>query len=925
MKTHRPFPLICLAFLTILLATPLPLRAQDDGLPDPQASLNDAWLSIDFDPLERARFTLGVPLRVKDRTQLERSLKQAFRFPVYFEAPTQSRAEKEELDEFGTQDYWTTISGEGPNAFTGKGLKSWCQVDLEPLLETLRAQEIERLKIWVMFENNYKVKIAGTEERSIDGRIFLNFHKLEIDVRQPHVVGFDLAKGYSALDILIRATPLFLFLLLPPLWIIGRSLSAPKFAERPEQLWGTHLLFLHRLLFALWLIWLPVGAFSGLYEVISYAFRPYGVRVSQSVIIVSYFAPLIAVMFLCHFASARIYRFVQAVEWSPRKVVQRIIWLNVFSLMPLILLVLIINSLSRSLRQAALFGVIGFVVWLLLNNSLTKVWGSKVHALTSGELRDRIFELARQAGVLLKQIYVLPEDRAQLSNAFARSDDTVMISNSLIKNLSRREVDAIIAHEIGHLKEKHPHTSNTVMLVVMIVTNVVVMTLQKVIDAQHSIPVMFSATLAIGSLVIFFISRKNERKADAIGISLTGDPEAFISGFAKLSRLNLMPLHSGGWGESIETHPNSMRRLADIANTHRISSERFQSLVSDTATVAESSYPSVETLETERPIFPSDLKAKYRGRFGLTVCATLVVTPIPFAWMLDRVESPFWISVTAVAGLVLSLAVGQLVRNKWIYWGQRGLASQLRARFEARGLTEIAKYGTLVGLAPAGESRTFEGYKFWDIGLVWVTREKLYYFGERIEFALERSQVTEVCAADADPEWLAEKNLYVTWRQNSHVANNVIHFVAVGQSSMFQGRRAIGSLHKQLEVWLSGREEFPPSPPSLSRIDEPVFPEITSSPTVTSFQAEAFAKASMRLAGFAAALGFAVQLSFWSIGYVAVVVTLCILIDELAKFFKRPYIARQTDLSDGPSGPSPAPTYQVGSWADSNPATSTTE
>jgi Zn-dependent protease with chaperone function len=48
----------------------------------------------------------------------------------------------------------------------------------------------------------------------------------------------------------------------------------------------------------------------------------------------------------------------------------------------------------------------------------------------------------------------VPEAKAQMSNAFARSDRAVMITASLLKHLSKREVDGIIAHEIGHLKEK---------------------------------------------------------------------------------------------------------------------------------------------------------------------------------------------------------------------------------------------------------------------------------------------------------------------------------------------------------------------------------------------------------------------------------------------------------------------------------------
>jgi Zn-dependent protease with chaperone function len=900
-------PLPCIALLAILCATPQPLLAQSEVLQQ-QASVNDAWLSVHVDPLDRALIVFGVPLQVKERQELERSLSQSFRFPVSFNAPRVAPLSEEELDDFARDElaassYWTIVSGQAPNAFPDRALKSWCRID------------VEHLKVLVVFEHNYDVRISGTQRLEIEGvRNYGNYYQQDIDVRSPAIATIQFAKGYSILDMLIKTAPLLLFLFLPALWIIVRSLSAPSFAGRSEELWSKHLRFLHRLLYALWLIWLPVFSLSDLSDLIAFFFLPYGTRVIQFVVVFFYFVPLIVAMFLCHFASARIYRHVHVVDWSPRQVVRRVIWLNVFSLMPLFLLVLIINALGQSLRQAALYGVVGYIVWLVLNHGVTQVWGSKLHALTSGDLRDRIFELASQAGVLLRQIYVLPEDRAQLSNAFARSDDSVMISASLIKNLSRREVDAIMAHEIGHLKDKHPQTSNTMMLVVMIVTNCLAMTLHKVIDAQHSLPVLFSASLAVGTLVIFFVSRKNEQKADAIGISLTGDPEAFISGFAKLSRLNLTPLHSGGWGESIETHPSSMRRLAEIANAHGISPERLQSLIAGNPESVESRYTFVAQQETGPEIFSTDFKTKYRLRYGLMVCAAVVLTPIPFAWMLDRPGSRVWLVITAVAGLILPFALGQLVRNKLTYWGQGSFSSQLRDKFAKRGLNEIAKSGMLVGLAPAAETRKFEDYQYWDVGLLWVTREKLYYFGERVEFALNRNRITEVYAADPVPEWIAEKNLYVRW-QNSREANDVLHFVAAGESSLLKGRRTIDHLQKQLEAWLNKPEEFPSAPTSLASVAEPSFPEITSSAPVTSFQLSTLLKGGTMVTGFALVLGYAIQLSFWSIGYMAGVVFLCTLADELPKFFGRPEATRQARLQ----------TYRIGSWAESNAATPTRE
>ena len=136
-------------------------------------------------------------------------------------------------------------------------------------------------------------------------------------------------------------------------------------------------------------------------------------------------------------------------------------------------------------------------------------------------------------------------------------------------------MDAILAHEVGHLQAKHPQTAGMIMVAVIVAANFVGTFITKFANLQNATPLVFAAAVGVANLAVFFRSRRNERQADAIGVSLTGDPEAFISGLARLSRLNLTPLHSGGWGKSLDTHPNTMRRFEEIAKAHGISESRM--------------------------------------------------------------------------------------------------------------------------------------------------------------------------------------------------------------------------------------------------------------------------------------------------------------------------------------------------------------
>jgi hypothetical protein len=191
--------------------------------------------------------------------------------------------------------------------------------------------------------------------------------------------------------------------------------------------------------------------------------------------------------------------------------------------------------------------------------------------------------------------------------------------------------------------------------------------------------------------------------------------------------------------------------------------------------------------------------------------------------------------------------------------------------------------------------------------VLWVTNEKLYYVGEQCEFAVEREQVTDIYSRDTNPEWLPEKCLFVHWRSDSEAETQALHFVALGESSISKARGAIDSLQKHLEAWRNRIENFPAAPPGLQSIAAPAFPEVTSTPAITSFLPSAVFAAALQFSLYAIAIGFAIRLSVVGIFYLAVVVFVCTVLDELPKARKQP--APPVQLS-------PRPSYETGSWMD---------
>ncbi|HEX7773509.1 MAG TPA: M48 family metalloprotease, partial [Pyrinomonadaceae bacterium] len=740
-----------------------------------------------------------------------------------------------------------------------------------------------------------------------------SYYQGEIEVAAPTVDVFELSMGYDCVDVLRSTILLVAFLILPAISTLGITLSGRRFRDRPTELWGRHLRFLQRLLNAVWIVWLPVYSMSGTGELISHFIGRSHEDLAQVVNIALYFVPPILAMILCHLVSTAIYRQMPNETWSPGAVVQAAIAARAFSLAPLFLFVLAINTLRSNPRQAALYGVISYVGWLLVRQGFGRVLRVACYSIMTGDFRDRVLDLASEAGVFLKQIYVIPDGRAQLANAFATNQDTVAITNSLLKNLSRREVDVIMAHEIGHLQAHHPHMRNTITIVVMIAMNVVGSMVAVSVGLHNLTPIVFSAAIALSSLILFFVSRRNERQADEIGIKLTNDPEAFISGLAKISKLNLTPLHSGRWGASLDTHPATMHRFEKVARAHGISPERLQTLLSNIDQPPEVTYPPLEEEVLAETVFSTEFKNKYRVRLSLVIIAAVVFAPLPFALLLNLDVSVLSSIGIALTGLVCAFVIVQMVRNRICFLGYASLSRKLKALLAKRGHDEVIQHGVLVGLAPVAESSQFEGFPFWDTGVLALTDEKLVYIGEQTEFALSREQVRDCYIQDALPEWLSEKNLFVEWQTDSGASKEKLHLKAIGERAVLDARQALETLQKRVASWREGVEKFPPVPASVAAVTAPQFPEITSTQVVTKFQLPTALAAAFYIACYAALVSYALRFSWVGIAYAATVAFVMVVLDELPKAFK---------TTSAPADQAPnISNYQRGSWTDANAAT----
>jgi len=163
------------------------------------------------------------------------------------------------------------------------------------------------------------------------------------------------------------------------------------------------------------------------------------------------------------------------------------------------------------------------------------------------ELYRIVENLAITAGMPTPKIYIL--EQAQ-PNAFATGRDekhaVVAVTRGLLEKLDKRELTAVIAHEIAHIKGKDVLIGSIVVVLVGIISILSDFFMRTFFFNQNSDENKNPLFLILGivgvilapiaaSLIQLAISRKQEFKADASSILLTRDKEALISALIKIS------------------------------------------------------------------------------------------------------------------------------------------------------------------------------------------------------------------------------------------------------------------------------------------------------------------------------------------------------------------------------------------------------
>jgi STE24 endopeptidase len=180
--------------------------------------------------------------------------------------------------------------------------------------------------------------------------------------------------------------------------------------------------------------------------------------------------------------------------------------------------------------------------------------------LPEGSLRDRLLALARRAGFFARSIQVMDgSKRSRHSNAFFTGFGRfrkIVVLDTLLQQLAEAELEAVLAHEIGHYKKRHIPK----MLLGSAVSSLAGFWLLSFLAQQdwfyrafgfapgNIAPALLLFALLAGLPAFWFSpiahwwSRRCEYQADAFASQTLNQPQSLISALRKLNEKNLANL-----------------------------------------------------------------------------------------------------------------------------------------------------------------------------------------------------------------------------------------------------------------------------------------------------------------------------------------------------------------------------------------------
>ena len=237
-----------------------------------------------------------------------------------------------------------------------------------------------------------------------------------------------------------------------------------------------------------------------------------------------------------------------------------------------------------------------FSYWFSDKIALAMAGAKEVSEADAPELHSVVNSLAMYARIPKPRVYVVDSESP---NAFATGRDpshaAVAVTSGIMRILNRDELEAVLSHELGHIRNRDTLIMTVTATIAGAITLVAHMAQWALIfgglggrddergggmgDLVVGLLMIILAPIA-ATIIQLAISRAREFEADATGARISGHPLELANALQKLEATVQMrpmqvpetaahlfivnPLGNGGWVNLFRTHPTTDERVARL-------------------------------------------------------------------------------------------------------------------------------------------------------------------------------------------------------------------------------------------------------------------------------------------------------------------------------------------------------------------------
>jgi heat shock protein HtpX len=237
-------------------------------------------------------------------------------------------------------------------------------------------------------------------------------------------------------------------------------------------------------------------------------------------------------------------------------------------------------------------GLMNFgMYWFSDKLALRMAGANEVTAQQEPQLHALVEEVAQLAGLPKPKVFVVQNESP---NAFATGRNpqhaVVAVTTGIMRILDRRELKAVIGHEMGHVKNRDILISTIAATIAGAISYIQTMLIWGTLlgggrDRNNGFIAIIAAMVGAvaAAMLQMAISRTREFAADKSGAEYVHDPEALASALSKLHNgVQVRPMEKSAGANATSSlyivHPFRMEGIGNLFATHPPIEERIRRL-----------------------------------------------------------------------------------------------------------------------------------------------------------------------------------------------------------------------------------------------------------------------------------------------------------------------------------------------------------